>query len=197
MKSCGVNLFHLPILSILIGSKFIFGFTVLRRTSRYLDFFVFGKDGTHPSFVFRSPLWIPKKFTYDRTARFYRCSIFEYDLDAITRTLPADLHRSYVGTLLHERSDREPERVRETELVLQVLRLLNARVGVGPLVRADSGHDEQQNGHAAVGRYHPEPDERAERRQKREQAGRALRRLFVQYTDACWKEIIDERYHYK
>lgn len=86
---------------------------------------------------------------------------------------------------MHERPDGEPKGVGQAELVLQVLGLFDARIRVGPLVRADPGHDEQQYGHATIGGYYPQPDERAERRQKREKAGRALGRLLVQYTNAC------------
>lgn len=96
--------------------------------------------------------------------------------------------------MLHKRSDREPKRVRETELVLQVLRLLYARIRVGPFVRANPGHDEEQNGHAAVCRDHPEPDERTERIQEREQTGRTFRRLFVQYADT-YRYCIGDRYN--
>lgn len=85
---------------------------------------------------------------------------------------------------MHKRPDCEPKRVRHAELVLQIIGFFYTRVRVGPFVRAYPGHDEEQYGHAAIGRDYPKPNERTERRQERKQTRRTLCRLFVQNADA-------------
>ena len=60
-------------------------------------------------------------------------------------------------TLLHERSDGEPETVDDGELVLILLGVLVAGVGVHPLIGREPGSHEQNEAHAQVGSQHVHP----------------------------------------
>jgi hypothetical protein len=66
--------------------------------------------------------------------------------------------RIQVGALLHERPDREPERIGERELILDQFVLEIAGMGVVPLVGREPGHHEHRYRDQDVGREHVQPD---------------------------------------
>ena len=71
---------------------------------------------------------------------------------------PSFLLGGDVAALLHEAADGEPHRVAERELVDEHLGLVVAGVRVVPLVGAEPGQDEKENGDPEVGRGRVDPD---------------------------------------
>ena len=86
--------------------------------------------------------------------------------------------------MLHQRTDCEPHRVAERKLVDQDFRLVVAGVGVVPLVGAEPGEDEEEDGDTEVGHGRVDPHVQGQRREEGEQVGRLLLRLLVEDADA-------------
>jgi len=104
-------------------------------------------------------------------------------------------------TLLHERSDGEPEAVGECELVVQDdglgVRGFAARtVRTVPLVRAEACHDEQCHAHDQVRSQHRQPDLERQRRQEGEEAGRLVHWAPEEDADAEVHEGLGEVDHF-
>jgi len=87
-------------------------------------------------------------------------------------------------TLLHERSNSEPETVGYRELIVYKFCILVTRVRVVPLVGSEPRHDEQDETNDQVRGHHVHPDLKRERRQEREQARVGFLRSFEEYADA-------------
>ena len=64
----------------------------------------------------------------------------------------------YISPLLHESSDSEPEAVGQGEVVLKDQARVVARVGPGPLVRREPGHDPDGDGDQDVREQNVEPN---------------------------------------
>ena len=88
-----------------------------------------------------------------------------------------------VAALLHEGADSEPHGVAEGELVDQDLGLVIAGVGVVPLVGAEPGEDEQEDGHPEVGRGGVDPHVQGQWGEEGEQVRRLLLGLLVEDAD--------------
>ena len=72
--------------------------------------------------------------------------------------------------MLHESPDREPETIWQCEVVLiDEPVLVHARVGDGPLVGREPGHDPDGHGHEDVGEQDVHPDLKGEWVHEREQ----------------------------
>ncbi|GFY53889.1 hypothetical protein TNIN_407611 [Trichonephila inaurata madagascariensis] len=88
------------------------------------------------------------------------------------------------AALLHETSHSEPERVEESELVLQDVGARITRMGIGPLVGAEAGHNEEEKTHAEEGRSHVHPHLQRQGRQERKELRYLLGRFAEEDTDA-------------
>jgi hypothetical protein len=93
-------------------------------------------------------------------------------------------HRSDFGSLLQETADCEPSRVAKGELVDQKLRFFDARVGIRPLVLAQSAQDEERNENTTVGESHHGPGVQSERVSKREETWRSVSGFLRQDADS-------------
>lgn len=105
--------------------------------------------------------------------------------------MPAHTHTERCGDancasfvpLLHQRPDREPEAVREGEVVLEDEPGVDAGVGAGPLVGGEPGNDPDGQGDQDVGEQYVEPDLQSQRVHKRKQ----LRKGEKMYT-SVWQK---------
>ena len=97
--------------------------------------------------------------------------------------------------MLHERSDDEPETVTERELIVDDVRVDNARMRIVPLERTESRDHEQREAHADVDDQHEDPDVERQRRQEREETGRLVERTLEQDADSEVHERLGEVDH--
>ena len=86
--------------------------------------------------------------------------------------------------MLHQGADCKPHRVAEGKLIDEDLRLVVAGVRVVPLVGAEPGEDEEEDGDTEVGHGRVDPHVQGQRREEGKEIRRLLLRLLVEDADA-------------